>query len=116
MKREISLYSRGLLTFFLKDEYALSKHRLRSGGRGRQEEGVPKSIKSKPQWKQPILMPYEGPIMNMRANGDSLSTIQSRLKSRGVVVSKMTVQRFLAAIPPGRLQRSIDELHHSSDR
>ena len=54
--------------------------------------------------------------MNMRADGDSLSTIQSRLKSRGVVVSKMTVQRFLESMPPGRLQRSIDELHHSSSR
>ena len=49
--------------------------------------------------------------MNMRANGDSLSTIQARLKSRGVVVSKMTVKRFLESMPPGRLQRSIDELH-----
>ena len=55
--------------------------------------------------------------MNMRANGDSLSTIQARLKSRGVVVSKMTVKRFLESMPPGRLQRSIDELHtDSSDR
>ena len=77
---------------------------------------MPNSIKSKPQWKQPMLMPYEDPIMNMRANGDSLSTIQSRLKCRGVVVSKMTVQRFLASMPPDRLQRSIDELHDSSDR
>ena len=55
---------------------------------------MPKSIKSKPQWKRSVLLPYEDPIMNMRANGDSLSTIQARLKSRGVVVSKMTVKRF----------------------
>ena len=77
---------------------------------------MPKSIRSKPQWKRPVLMPYEDPIMNMRANGDSLSTIQSRLKCRGVVVSKMTVKRFLESMPPGRLQRSIDELANSSDR
>ena len=49
--------------------------------------------------------------MNMRANGDSLSTIQSRLKCRGVVVSKMTVKRFLESMPPGRLERSIEEIH-----
>ena len=54
--------------------------------------------------------------MNMRANGDSLSTIQSRLKNRGVVVSKMTVKRFLESMPSGRLQRSIDELANSSDK
>ena len=77
---------------------------------------MPKSIRSKPQWKRSVLLPYEDPIMNMRANGDSLSTIQSRLKNRGVVVSKMTVKRFLESMPPGRLQRSIDELANSSDR
>ena len=77
---------------------------------------MPKSIISKPQWKRPVLMPYEDPIMNMRAIGDSLSTIQSRLKCRGVVVSKMTVKRFLESMPPGRLQRSIDELAKSSYR
>ena len=72
---------------------------------------MPKSIKSKPQWKRSVLLPYEDPIMNMRANGDSLSTIQARLKSRGVVVSKMTVKRFLESMPPGRLQRSIDIIY-----
>ena len=77
---------------------------------------MPKSIRSKPQWKRSVLLPYEDPIMNMRANGDSLSTIQSRLKSRGVVVSKMTVKRFLESMPSGRLQRSIDELANSSDK
>ena len=77
---------------------------------------MPKSIRSKPQWNRPVLLPYEDPIMNMRANGDSLSTIQSRLKSRGVVVSKMTVKRFLESMPLGRLQRSIDELAKSSYR
>ena len=77
---------------------------------------MPNSIKFKPQWKQLVLMPYEAPVMNMRTNGDSLSTIQSLLKSCGVAVSKMTVQRFLAAMPLGRLQRSIDEFLHSSDR
>ena len=69
------------------------------------------SIRSKPQWKRSVLLPYEDPIMNMRANGDSLSTIQSRLKCRGVVVSKMTVKRFLESMPPGRLERSIEDIH-----
>ena len=77
---------------------------------------MPKSIRSKPQWKRSVLLPYEDSIMNMRANGDSLSTIQSRLKNRGVVVSKMTVKRFLESMPSGRLQRSIDELANSSDK
>ena len=49
--------------------------------------------------------------MNMRASGDSLSTIQLQLKRRGVVVCKMTVKRFLESMPPGRLQRSIEEIH-----
>ena len=77
---------------------------------------MPKSIRSKPQWKRSVLLTFEDPIMNMRASGDSLSTIQSRLKSRRVVVSKMTVKRFLESMPPGRLQRSIDELVDTSDR
>ena len=70
-----------------------------------------KSIRSKPQWKRSVLLPYEDPIMNMRASGDSLSTIQSQLKRRGVVVCKMTVKRFLESMPSGRLERLIEEIH-----
>ena len=61
-------------------------------------------------------MPYEDPIMNMRANGETFSTNQSSLKCLGVVVSKITVKRFLESMPHGCLQRSIDELANSPDR
>ena len=53
-----------------------------------------------------MLANFEDPIMLMRARGDSLAVIQTKLKRRNVQVSRMTILRFIASMPDGRLEHA----------